>query len=682
MLRDWSFEGRAFLEKNPDYAAEKFGHLVPKPAPNAPPVARSSSKLQSLSMDPESVAAAPLRDLDAWGVGGSAKIEVATLPISKSPMTNQPLHALCMRQPADGALVQAVNAGHSLEGFYLGHSRQYVLSLRVRSGVRLVSVLATSPDGGTSYFHQTFTLTKVTAQLMQPPGIQGFGDFDDLTEWVELRASVTASVEGSVGSAHARLAVRFRGPGALCVDYVSLTPAEAWSSSGELRPLAPPLVNALRPLRPRFLRFPGGAAVEGATLLSAYDWRTTVGPRELRPGHPNANWGYWNSDSLGLHEMFDLAEDLGAEPVWVLNVGISQSESLSPKMAGAHLEDAMASLEYILGPENTPMGAKRAQHGRPRPWALRYVALGNEECKRPWYYDNYRLFSEEIRRAYGTRLQLVSNCDFGTFHEAEVDMWEFHSYWTGGPTFELAAAFDQHQGTKRVAVSEFAVMPEEHQPAESVLTAIAEAALMAALERNCQKVTMIAFAPLLRHARLTRWKPTLLVFDEDGGWYHTPSFVIQEAFAKHSASGLCLAASVSGRATSANGTRGVQASATCVPARSGKPRPAACKGRGARVAVKVVNFQDAPEKVILDAPLPRSARHFWQTGPQTCSVESVEVYSLSDASGDPAVSTHGFDSTAALAPRRDDAAAVAVEGGLLELHMPAFSMMVVTLRPY
>jgi hypothetical protein len=62
-----------------------------------------------------------------------------------------------------------------------------------------------------------------------------------------------------------------------------------------------------------------------------WKWKTAVGPPEARPGHPNANWGYWSTDALGPFEFMLLCEELGAEPVWVVNAGISQSESVQPR---------------------------------------------------------------------------------------------------------------------------------------------------------------------------------------------------------------------------------------------------------------------------------------------------------------------------------------------------------------
>ena len=42
---------------------------------------------------------------------------------------------------------------------------------------------------------------------------------------------------------------------------------------------------------------PGGCYIEGGDHLSdAFMWKTALGPMEERPGHMNANWGYWSTD--------------------------------------------------------------------------------------------------------------------------------------------------------------------------------------------------------------------------------------------------------------------------------------------------------------------------------------------------------------------------------------------------
>ncbi len=45
------------------------------------------------------------------------------------------------------------------------------------------------------------------------------------------------------------------------------------------------------------MRFPGGCYVEGGDhLVNRPEWKKALGPIETRPGHANANWGYWSTD--------------------------------------------------------------------------------------------------------------------------------------------------------------------------------------------------------------------------------------------------------------------------------------------------------------------------------------------------------------------------------------------------
>jgi hypothetical protein len=74
-------------------------------------------------------------------------------------------------------------------------------------------------------------------------------------------------------------------------------------------------------------------------MSNALRWKETVGPWEARPGHWDL-WGYWSTDGLGLFEFLLLAEELGAEPVWVVNSGVAHADSESgviPPMTSASL---------------------------------------------------------------------------------------------------------------------------------------------------------------------------------------------------------------------------------------------------------------------------------------------------------------------------------------------------------
>ena len=72
-------------------------------------------------------------------------------------------------------------------------------------------------------------------------------------------------------------------------------------------------------------------------------------------------WGYWSSDGLGLFEYMLLAEELGAEPVWVLNNGIAHEDSvLGADIMHPWVQDALDSIEFISVAADTKFGALRS----------------------------------------------------------------------------------------------------------------------------------------------------------------------------------------------------------------------------------------------------------------------------------------------------------------------------------
>ena len=90
------------------------------------------------------------------------------------------------------------------------------------------------------------------------------------------------------------------------------------------------MIQMLADMKPGFIRFPGGCIVEGYDLSQRYQWKKTLGPVEERQLIIN-RWNfefahrptpdYFQTFGLGFFEYFQLAEDIGAEPLPILNAG-------------------------------------------------------------------------------------------------------------------------------------------------------------------------------------------------------------------------------------------------------------------------------------------------------------------------------------------------------------------------
>src|SRR5215217_2715137 len=68
------------------------------------------------------------------------------------------------------------------------------------------------------------------------------------------------------------------------------------------------VVGALKDLHVPLVRWPGGC------FADEYHWKDGIGPRSKRPVKVNTNWGgVEESNAVGTHEFFELADQLGAE---------------------------------------------------------------------------------------------------------------------------------------------------------------------------------------------------------------------------------------------------------------------------------------------------------------------------------------------------------------------------------
>ena len=206
------------------------------------------------------------------------------------------------------------------------------------------------------------------------------------------------------------------GTGTVDLEHVSLFPVDTWM--GHENGMRKDLVQALYDMRPGVFRFPGGCIVEGSNLETRYQWKNTVGPVENRPLNKN-RWestfinryypDYFQSYGLGFYEYFLLSEEIGAEPLPVLNVGMAcQYQNWNNEKAHAecsaeglkeYIDDALDLIEFANGPADSEWGKVRAEMGHPEPFGMKYLAIGNEQWDK-FYFDRLKFFVEAVRKAH------------------------------------------------------------------------------------------------------------------------------------------------------------------------------------------------------------------------------------------------------------------------------------------
>jgi alpha-N-arabinofuranosidase len=365
------------------------------------------------------------------------------------------------------------------------------------------------------------------------------------------RPSVT--LRPSATELKARLQIVADTAGTVDLDWVSLVPKKTWKD----RPngLRTDVVQWLADLKPGFLRFPGGCIVEGSTVALRYQWKKTIGKPEDRPLLIN-RWNqefkhrpapdYFQSFQLGFFEYFQLCEDIGAEPLPILNCGMAcqfNSGELVPlDKLDPYIQDALDLVEFANGPADSKWGKIRAEMGHAKPFGMKFHGVGNEQWG-PQYIERYELFAKALKARYPD-IKLISSAGpspdderfqflWPKLRQLKADIVDEHCYANPEWFFDSAARYDKYdrKGPK-VFMGEYAaqsvktVSPDNRN---NWRCALSEAAFMTGMERNADVVVMSSYAPLLAQEDLWQWRPDLIWFDNLQS-YGTPNYYVQQLF--------------------------------------------------------------------------------------------------------------------------------------------------------
>ncbi|KAI9118706.1 hypothetical protein K1719_010151 [Acacia pycnantha] len=346
-----------------------------------------------------------------------------------------------------------------------------------------------------------------------------------VSKWTRMETTL----EAKASDFNSSLQITTTQKGVIWLDQISAMPMDTYKGHGFRKDL----YQMVADLKPKFLRFPGGTYVEGDHLRNAYRWKDTVGPWEQRPGHFNDIWNYWTDDGIGFLECLQLAEDLGAFPVWVFNAGISRHDEINTTDIWPFVQEALDGIEFARGPLKSKWGKIRASLGHPEPFDLRYVAIGNEDCPLPNYLGNYLKFYNAIKHYYPD-IKIISNCDATTSPlDHPADIFDFHVYTSSRGIFSMYNKFDSlNRSGPKAFISEYAVWKQD-AGFGSLLSALGEAGFLMGLEKNSDVVEMVSYAPLFVNINDKKWVPDAIVFDSNRS-YGIPSYWLQQLFSQSS----------------------------------------------------------------------------------------------------------------------------------------------------
>ncbi len=245
-------------------------------------------------------------------------------------------------------------------------------------------------------------------------------------------------------------------------------------------------------------------------------------------------------------EYFQLCEDMHAEPLPILNCGMScqfdAAEVVPVEQMDPYVQDALDLIEFANGDGKTKWGARRISLGHPQPFNLKMIGVGNENWG-PQYVERMQLFTKKIKAKY-PEMQIITSTGYSpnpqfrymdsVLRKLQVDIIDEHYYQTSNWFLSNAGKYDHYdrKGPKNI-LGEYAchsVRIGSPDNKNTQLCALAEAAFMTGLERNSDIVTMAAYAPLFAHVKDWQWTPNLIWFDNDTS-YNTPSYYVQQLFA-------------------------------------------------------------------------------------------------------------------------------------------------------
>lgn len=402
------------------------------------------------------------------------------------------------------------------------------------------------------------------------------------TDWQKYTVELTPDQT----CAHAVLRVFLRHPDTTAVDleHLSLFPVDTWK--GHENGLRKDLAQKLADIHPGVFRFPGGCIVEGTDLDTRYQWKNTVGPVENRPTIEN-RWhytfnhhffpDYFQSNGLGFYEYFLLSEEIGAEPLPVLNVGLScqyqndrPEDHVAVDSLAPYIQDALDLVEFANGDTTTTWGSLRAQMGRPAPFNLKMMGIGNEQWG-PEYVERLEPFLAAMRKAH-PEIKIVGSTGpdsegdkfdylWPEMKRVKADLVDEHFYRPEDWFLAQGARYDNYdrKGPK-VFAGEYACHMR-HKNWNHFEPALLEAAFMTGLERNADVVHMATYAPLFAHVDAWQWRPDMIWFDNLRSM-PTASYYVQQLFATNKGTNV-LPLTMDGKPlTGAEGQNGLFASAT------------------------------------------------------------------------------------------------------------------------
>ncbi|HKJ44440.1 MAG TPA: alpha-L-arabinofuranosidase C-terminal domain-containing protein [Balneolales bacterium] len=165
------------------------------------------------------------------------------------------------------------------------------------------------------------------------------------------------------GSKNGTLTIKPEGKGYVEIGTLSLMPAS------NINGFRSDVISLMKQLNSPVYRWPGG------NFVSGYNWKDGIGKRDKRPPKIDRAWvnsyrkNPWRAvepNDVGIDEFMQLCKILHTKAYIALNTGLGNANL------------AAQEVQYLNGSAKKSMGKWRAENGHPKPYNVKFFAVGNE----------------------------------------------------------------------------------------------------------------------------------------------------------------------------------------------------------------------------------------------------------------------------------------------------------------
>ncbi|SAM81063.1 related to alpha-L-arabinofuranosidase I precursor [Ustilago bromivora] len=291
--------------------------------------------------------------------------------------------------------------------------------------------------------------------------------------------------------------------------------------------------------KPKAVRWPGGNDLVGATINSRFQWDKTIGPLENRPGRLG-NWAGWNTDGLGVVEMYNFISKMGARLIVGLWAGVDANGNSVPLTdLEPYVQEQVDFVHFLLDTKGKFADLRFKSGGPRQPYDVQAFMIGNEGGLKPTvdYQTRFNMITNRLKKEFAgykgfDEIDLIASAavTVPTGYKYRVDLLNQPIYGTPSDFIEKYHMYDDASRTNNTVFysMEFAVINSGMEADDNVWFgpgrlhhsilqgSLAESVFILGMENNCDIVRGAAYAPELSNEsddRASQSTPGLLEFD-------------------------------------------------------------------------------------------------------------------------------------------------------------------------